>query len=227
MMKKNGKSICFIGLDGSGKSSSIDAAFDYCKKNGIKVEIVRAAYVIEHSKWIVAIGKKITMHKHSDPYKKNDYPFYLSEMRKTNIHSFKYRVFSFITTLEFKNQIKKRIINKLKNGTNILIDRYIYDNVVTYAANLGLGEEYIEKTMSKKWKNAPKPNAIIYIKTKINTCLSRKNDIPDPLYLQIREPLYDLISNKYNAIVVSGDDSLNLMKQNVISIVKEVFNNGK
>ena len=50
-------------------------------------------------------------------------------------------------------------------GTTLLVDRYIYDNIVTYAANLDLGEEYMEETMNGKWKHAPRPDKIIYIKT--------------------------------------------------------------
>lgn len=38
--------ISFMGLDGSGKSTSIDYAYEQLKKRGYKVEIVRAAYVI-------------------------------------------------------------------------------------------------------------------------------------------------------------------------------------
>ena len=36
--------ISFMGLDGSGKSTSIDYAYEQLKKRGYKVEIVRAAY---------------------------------------------------------------------------------------------------------------------------------------------------------------------------------------
>ena len=38
--------ISFMGLDGSGKSTSIDYAYAELKRRGYKVEIVRAAYVI-------------------------------------------------------------------------------------------------------------------------------------------------------------------------------------
>lgn len=38
--------ISFMGLDGSGKSTSVDYAYEQLKKRGYKVEIVRAAYAL-------------------------------------------------------------------------------------------------------------------------------------------------------------------------------------
>ena len=55
--------ISFMGLDGSGKSTSIEYAFEQLKTRGYKVEIVRAAYVIIVMRGIIRIGKKILMKK--------------------------------------------------------------------------------------------------------------------------------------------------------------------
>ena len=60
--------ISFMGLDGSGKSTSIDYAYEQLKKRGYKVEIVRAAYVIVFLRGIIKLGKKILMKKDSDPF---------------------------------------------------------------------------------------------------------------------------------------------------------------
>ena len=51
--------ISFMGLDGSGKSTSIDYAYKQLKKRGYKVEIVRAAYVIVFLRGVIKLGKKI------------------------------------------------------------------------------------------------------------------------------------------------------------------------
>ena len=50
--------ISFMGLDGSGKSTSIDYAYEQLKKRGYKVEIVRAAYVIVFLRGVIKLGKK-------------------------------------------------------------------------------------------------------------------------------------------------------------------------
>lgn len=218
-MKK--KTVCFIGLDGSGKSTSVDFAYDTLKSRGVKVKKVRAAYVIVFMSFFIKLGKKLVMKKDSNPYG-GDYKSYLESMRKQSEKKGIYKIFTFMTTIEFWCQIFFSItLNKLF-GNDLLVDRYIYDNAVTYAANLGKDTAFLRETIEKKWKRAPKPDLIIYIKTPIETCLSRKDDIPDPLYLEIREPLYDEIAKMYNATIISGDGDKDEMLKQVIDAIDNI-----
>lgn len=218
-MKK--KTVCFIGLDGSGKSTSVDFAFDTLKNRKVKVKKVRAAYVIKFMSFFIKMGKKLVLKKDSDPYG-GDYKSYLESMRKQSEKKGVYKIFTMLTTFEFKCQIFFSItLNKLF-GNNLLVDRYIYDNAVTYAANLGKDATFLKETIEKKWKRAPKPDLIIYIKTPVKTCLSRKDDIPDPLYLEIREPLYDEIASLYNAKIIRGDIDKNEMLRQVIEAIDNI-----
>lgn len=214
--------ISFMGLDGSGKSTSIDYAYEQLKKRGYKVEIVRVAYVIVVLRGIIKLGKKILMKKDSDPFS-GDYRAYLESLRKNANKGGVYKIFSFLTTIEFKLQILFLIRFKRMMGTTLLVDRYIYDNVVTYAANLDKDEEYMEKTMNGKWKNAPRPDKIIYIKTPVDVCCSRKDDIPDPLYLEIRKPRYEKIADMYDATVIAGDQDKQKMLDQVMEAIDEVL----
>lgn len=210
--------ISFMGLDGSGKSTSINYVYCELKKQGYNVEIVRAAYVIKYMSAVIKLGKKLLMKGENNPFS-SDYNTYLESMRKQTQKRGVYKVFSFCTTLEFKLQILLHIRMKQLMGKTLLVDRYIYDNSVTYAANLGLGEDYIRETMNIKWKNAPRPDKIIYIKTPVELCYSRKDDIPDPLYLEIRKPLYEKVANMYGATVIAGDQDKQKMLDQVMEAV--------
>jgi len=214
------KMICFMGLDGSGKSTSIEYTYQHLKESGYRVEVVRAAYVIKYLRPIIHLGKKLLMKQDSDPYA-GDYKAYLEKMRKQSKKTGVYRIFSALTTAEFKIQIFFSITLKRLCGITLLVDRYVYDNVVTYAANLGLDETYITETMEHKWKRAPKPDMLIYIKTPVDICCSRKNDIPNPLYLEIREPLYDKVASLYDAKTISGEQSMESMTQEVVNAVED------
>lgn len=215
------KTICFIGLDGSGKSTSVDYAYDTLKSRGVRVKKVRAAYVIKVMSFFIKLGKKLVLKKDSNPYG-GDYKSYLESMRKQSEKKGIYKIFTMLTTLEFKCQIFFSItLNKLF-GYTLLVDRYIYDNAVTYAANLGKDTDFLKETIEKKWKNAPKPDLIVYIKTPVETCLSRKDDIPDPLYLEIRQPLYDEIASLYNATIISGNSGKNEMLAKVMDAIDSI-----
>ena len=214
--------ICFMGLDGSGKSTSIDYAYEQLKSRGCKVKIVRAAYVVVFLRGIIRFGKRLLMKKDSDPFS-GDYRTYLESLRKNARRGGVYQIFSFLTTLEFQLQIFFFIRCNRFFGTTLLVDRYIYDNVVTYAANLDLDEDYMENTINGKWKHAPRPDRIIYIKTPVPVCCSRKNDIPDPLYLEIREPRYEKIAAMYHTTVIDGAQEKKAMLDAVMSAIDEVL----
>lgn len=215
--------VCFIGLDGSGKSTGIEYARKTLAERGVSVRVVRAAYVVKVMSFITKFGKRILMKGNSDPFS-GDYREYLEKMRKhANSGGVYYKIFSALTTLEFKTQIFFNITLNRLFGRTLLVDRYIYDNAVTYAANMGLGEEYMRKTIEGKWHRAPKPALIIYVKTPIEVCFSRKDDIPDPLYLEIRQPLYDKIAEMYGAVVISGDDGLERMQNEIMAAIDGVI----
>lgn len=217
----NNKTICFIGLDGSGKSTCVDYAYDTLKARGVRVKKVRAAYVIKVMSFFIKLGKKLVLKKESDPFV-SDYKTYLMNMRKQSERKGVYKIFTFMTTIEFWCQIFFCItLNKLF-GYTLLVDRYIYDNAVTYAANLGKDTDFLRATIEKKWKRAPKPDLIVYIKTPVETCLSRKDDIPDPLYLEIRKPLYDEIASMYGATIISGDCDKDEMLSKVIDAIDNI-----
>ena len=101
--------------------------------------------------------------------------------------------------------------------------RYIYDNVVTYAANLDLWEAYMRENMDGKWKTAPRPDKLIYIKTPVDVCCSRKDDIPDPLYLEIRKPRYEKVAEMYGAKVIAGDQDMQNMLNQVMYEIDEIL----
>ena len=76
----------------------------------------------------------------------------------------------------------------------------------------------------KKWKKSPKPDSIIYIKTPVDICCSRKDDIPDPYYLEIREPLYDDIAKYFKDIIISGNQDKHKMLDEVMDNINKILN---
>lgn len=217
--------ICFIGLDGSGKSTCVEYAYKMLKAQGLPVEIVRAAYVLNFMTVFVKAGKRILLRKDHDPFE-SDYRQYLMRMREHAKKGFVYKVFSFLTTLEFRLQIWINIRLKQRMGKVLLVDRYIYDNAVTLSANLDGGITFVHQEIHGKWRAAPKPDMIIYIKTPADVCYSRKDDIPDIYYLTIREPLYDAISVLCNARVISGEQTKEAMLAEVAEYIQSMLGTG-
>ena len=62
-----------------------------------------------------------------------------------------------------------------------------------------------------------------YFKTPVEVCCSRKDDIPDPLYLEIRKPRYEKVAEMYNATVIAGDQDKQKMLDEVMAAIDEVL----
>ena len=73
--------VCFMGLDGSGKSTGIEYARKTLAEKGVNVRVVRAAYVVKVMSFFIKLGKKILMRGNSDAFSGN-YREYLENMRK-------------------------------------------------------------------------------------------------------------------------------------------------
>lgn len=217
--------ICFMGLDGSGKTSCIEHIHSQLRARGIRAEIVRAAYVIRWLRGPIRLAKRLLMQKDSDPFA-GDYTAYLKSLRRQAGRGGVYKIFSLLTSAEFHLQIFFNIRLKRLTCEVLLVDRYIYDNAVTHAANLGRGAECMRTILRDRWRHAPRPDRIIYIKTPVETCLSRKDDIPDPLYLRLREPLYDKMAEICGAAVISGDQAMESMLRQAMDEVECILRKG-
>jgi thymidylate kinase len=211
-----------MGLDGSGKTTSVLHSCQRLKSMGYRVQVVRSAYVVKYLAPLIRLGKKLVLRQDSDPYG-GDYLSYLKKMQQQGEHGLAYRVFSTMTSVEFGLQILWHICIKRLLGTLLLADRYIYDNVVTHSANLGLDGEAMKHMMNKKWRYAPKADLLIYIRTPVAICCTRKHDIPDPLYLEIREPLYDQIAAMYPSTMIPGDQEMSKMLQMVDDAIDDLL----
>ena len=215
------KKICFVGLDGSGKSTCVDFASNWLKENGIKHKRVRAAYVLKYIAPLIKLAKLIILNKRSSF--DGNYKEYLQVMREKSGNKLTYLVYKRIVKLEYDLQIFFNIILPSILGYSLVIDRYIFDNAVTMAANTNRGINDINNTLHTMWKKAPKTDCTIYIETPVDVCMSRKNDIPDRLYLDIRKPLYDRLAAERGFIVISGEQPKDAMFKEISAVLEVLY----
>jgi thymidylate kinase len=213
--------ICFIGLDGSGKSTCVDFACRWLQDNHVKHKKVRAAYVLTVLAPLVSLAKKIKIKKKSAF--DGDYKDYLNKLRIASNTGSTFKFYQSIVKLEFWWQIFFNITWPGWFGYALIIDRYIFDNAVTMTANTGKDFAEVDKILKTMWKRAPRPDVTIYVQTPIDVCMSRKNDIPDRLYLEVRKPLYDTLAKQYGFITISGEQPIKDMLLEIEQVLKISF----
>ena len=198
-INKNKIFICFIGLDGSGKSTLINSIKDFLKSKNIQILIRWGAYDQWILRPIIKIFKYLLL-KNSEPYKNyNDYHESISNFSNSSVKS---KIFQTLILFEYKIEIFIKIRIPLFFGKNIILDRYVYDTATNLAVNLNFDLEKHCKLISKLLQNNPRPDLVFFIDIPEEVSMNRKDDIPSIDYLRKRRVFYKNIQNKFNNFIV-------------------------
>ena len=212
--------ICFIGTDGTGKSTLAKLITRDLALKGLRVKRTYGRHQYFLSRVAIILGRRIFL-KNRDPFK--DYDQYLSEKRGT------YKKFSrlidfYISLLmtEYLIQIFFKVIIPLRLGCNVVSDRYLYDTIINDVAidrNLPLDD--VKKIYKKYEKRVPCPDVAFLIQIPENVAMQRKNDIPSPSYIRIRNELYNQFTEREEIIPLDGTLPLTQLQDEVLSILKQ------
>jgi thymidylate kinase len=199
-----GKLICFIGTDGSGKSTVARRMQERLNKSNRKCRNIWAAYDLRFFRVIIKTAKRLLM-KNDSPYK--NYSEYKQEMQKASKNSLFLTIYKLLVFSEYWAQVFFKVRLPLLLGYVILCDRYVYDVVINISSNLDLNEERFS-AMLKKWlKFFPAPDLIILVSVPPEVSVSRKDDIPDIEYVRRRFQYYHTTARYLPVHIVDGTET--------------------
>jgi thymidylate kinase len=207
------KFICFIGLDGSGKSSQAKFLYENLHKNQKKVKFVYGRFIPYLSKLSMNIGRRIFLNnKNNDDYKTN-----LTNKRKIIKNKSILAKFYFsLIFLETFIQIIIKIKIPLSFGYGIVADRYIHDTIINeFSVDLDLSIEESNALLEKILKFVPYPDFTFFIDISEETALKRKQDIPSSEYLKIRSKYYRSLKLD-KMFIINGEKDLNEIQEIIL-----------
>jgi dTMP kinase len=196
-----GKFICFIGIDGSGKTTLINETVRRFSEKGIKCKYVWGSYELFILRPFVVLGKKLFW---GDKNSREDYITYVSSVNKVGKSGFLSICYQTAVFMEYFIQILFKIGVPLMMKSNIISDRYIYDTVISMKVNLGLKESSMHRIISAFLKIIPVPDLIFFVDVPEETAFSRKTDTPSIDYLRIRRGLFRKTAENHNAVFLDG-----------------------
>lgn len=206
--------ICFIGIDGSGKSTLSQNIFVDMNMKNKKVRKTYGRYQPRIGKFLMSMGKKlflddVNMFRNYDEYldsKKNLFKK-TSRLAKLYIN---------LILLEYYFEIMFKIILPMKFGYSIVSDRYVHDTIINdVAVDMDLSSENVNQLLEKFWNFVPKPNITFYLKVPEEIAQKRKNDIPSLNYLKIRNKFYNELVNYEKIVVLDGTANPSELKKRV------------
>ncbi|MGB7533087.1 MAG: hypothetical protein WA977_08970 [Halobacteriota archaeon] len=214
---KKGMLICFIGIDGAGKSTLAKTLIENMRKHGIKTEYIWCKFESSLLKLLIFIKNKLFVQE--DDWKKN---YEISREIKKNLFKkrFAYTLYGCFILFDYRFQIIRKIIIPLKRGRNLVCDRYIYDTVVDLAVDLGYSDEKVKNRISQLLDFAPKPDLVFLVDLPEDVAFSRKEDVPSVEFLCEKRRIYKKIGEEFEMIDLDGTESLQELNE---EIEKEVI----
>jgi len=111
-------------------------------------------------------------------------------------------------------------------GYSIISDRYIYDTIINdISLYAGLSLDETNDLLRKAWYFIPKPDIVFLLHVPEQVALQRKNDIPSPDYLRIRNKLYCEIAGSLQFLTLDGTIDPSILKKTVLEEINRLLKN--
>jgi len=209
--------VCFSGVDGSGKTTQVEALIEEMKKNGIETKYVWNRFEGRMLTPFTAITKMIFFHRKGAIANPTDYCDTKKRLLKNCVLSVGYQYF---LLFDYFFQILFRVRIPLIHGKNIVCDRYVYDIIADLSVDFNYSEERVKRMLKNLLYLFPKPDLIFLIDVPEEIAYQRKDDVPSIDYLKERRKVYLNIGKKYRMIILDGCKDLRKLKE---LVRKEVF----
>jgi thymidylate kinase len=213
--------ICFNGIDGSGKSLQAHRLIEQLQAAGYPAVYVWSGGTAPLTRPVARAGKAL-LRRRKQTAATDDLPTAGPATSGTLEPSTPYRSYlSFtqgifkkrlvrtawlhLSLLEHMAEIWTKVVPHLLNGRIVVCDRYIYDRLVNIAVLCNTGPEELTRQLRfARWYWVPQPGKWFFIDVPAEVAFSRKDDVPDVLFLQRRVPLYRAIADAFKLQRLDG-----------------------
>lgn len=223
-MKKSLKDnflICFIGIDGSGKTTIAKKMVEEFNNKEFKTMYVYNTYKPFFAKPLLVLAKLLFL-KNKDMYK--NYDEYYSAKKNLSRRRLLYRMYQNSTLFDYVVQTFLKVNIPYFFGRNIVCDRYAYDVAVNLAVEFDYSNDEMISVLNRLLKVLPKPHKVFLMDVQEDLAFSRKDDVPSVEYLRERRNIYLDIGKEYDMMILDGAKSLkdleNLIQNEVLECME-------
>ncbi len=212
--------ICFIGIDGSGKTTLAEILADAMKRSGIKSKYAWCGWRQFDSfllRPFAAIMRGLLIRRESASVDRD-----ISIERVEN--RFLFPILRYLMLLDYLISVFPKVKIPLMRGQSIVSDRYIYDLIVESMIN--------HKTRGNAVLNLlPKPDFTFLIDLPEEIAYERKTDIPSVDFLRQKRQLYlDVATqriDKEKLLVIDGSEDIGRIEELICSRVASILEDSR
>ena len=217
------KLVCFVGIDGSGKTTLAKYLVETMAQKGIECKYVYGRLEPFILKPFIALGGKIFL-REVDMFE--DYTQYSNvKNRAIKEHSFLFTFYRRILLFDYLLQILFRVRIPFMLGKTIVCDRYVYDTIITdLSVDMNYSKSEITDLIKRFFYIAPRPDLAFLIDLPEEIAFQRKDDTPSIEYLKERRHIYLDVGKEEGMLVLDGSIDLTEIKSLITDEVLEHIN---
>lgn len=217
------KLVCITGIDGAGKSTLAKGIVTALMSEGKPARYVYGRIKPALSLILMKLGRSLVLKK-NNPW--TDFTGYSNDKKKTMRNPVLRFFYSLSVYMDFYIQIWWKLFPFSISSMNVILDRYIYDTVISdLAVHLGYSEEYAEASIRKAGKFIPKPQITLFIDLPEEAAFARKTDVPHIDYLRERRCYFQTLQKKLGWDCLDGEKSqAELIESSLILLRKNAGN---
>jgi len=117
-------------------------------------------------------------------------------------------------------QVNWKVTLPLFMGHTLVSDRYLYDTLINVGLGIGLSHDKILSNNVCFSRFFPNPDLIFFLDIPEEIAFSRKDDVPDILYLRERRELYKQFAQIFPMITLDGTLPVDELVDIVMGVVE-------
>lgn len=208
------KIICITGIDGSGKTTLARKIVADLQNKGIKAQYTYGRTYPVLSRFIMFVGRKIFLRKHNQWQEYQEYHFEKKNKMKNPILRW---VYTAAILFDYFIQIWFKLLPFSFSSRVIILDRYIYDTVISdLAVHLNYTADQARRAIQLGLHFVPMPSLTILIDLDPKIAFSRKNDVPHLDYLTERRMWYLMLAKRAEVIKINGEETADYVLQETL-----------
>jgi thymidylate kinase len=199
--------ICFVGIDGSGKTLQAQNLVKRLEEDGTPCDYVWCRYSPRLLAPLIRLAKRMLSRNNGA----SEYKGYVAAKRKV----FRRPVLGWFwlnfSMLEYLLQVTWIVRRRLRKGRVLVCDRYIYDMIADLSISLGrTGEDLLGLARHPLLGLFPMPDRVFFLDVPAEVAFRRKDDpnVMGEAYLTERAGIYSALSDGPGLSRIDGTKSI-------------------
>lgn len=220
---KGGILICFMGIDGSGKTTLARELIADLKKRGISAEYRWGKFESSILRLLIFLKNKLVIRESNfnENYKKS-----LKLKNKLFSNKLVSKLYEWFVLIDYTIQIIFKVTLPLKLGKNVVCDRYVFDTIVDLALDLRYSDEKIRRRLNQLFRLLPRPDVLFFVDVPEEIAFRRKDDIPSLEFLKSKKEMYfkilEFLKTSYKFEIVDGTKPIQSLKKEIMEVLMKI-----